>query len=83
MCESGGINNDQMKLSIAQCNEAVGLAQEWLEQLHHLLDHAGESASSALVAQVTVALGEAREKLDGAADAVGTGGHDHVSVELV
>jgi hypothetical protein len=72
-----------MKLSIAQCNQAIGMAQEWLEQLHHLLDHAGETASSSHLAQVTVMLGEARQHLDEACDDLGSGGHDHVKVELV
>jgi hypothetical protein len=82
MCESG-INKGQMKLSIAQCNQAIALAQEWLEQLHHLLDHAGETASSGRLAQVTVMLGEARQQLEDACDDLGAGGHDHVKVELV
>lgn len=82
MCESG-INQGQMKLSIAQCNQAVGMAQEWLEQLHHLLDHAGETTSSGHLAQVTVLLGEARARLDAAVDDLGKGGHEHVKVELV
>jgi hypothetical protein len=72
-----------MKLSIAQVNDALALAQEWLEQLHHLADHGGEGASSAHLAQVTVMLGEARARLDQAVDDLGKGGHDHVSVELV
>lgn len=83
MCETGGINQGQMKLSIAQCNQALGMTQEWLEQLHHLLDHAKENAASAHLAQVTVMLGEARDRLDMAVDDLGKGGHDHVSVELV
>jgi hypothetical protein len=82
MCESG-INLDQMKLSIAQVNDTLALAQEWLEQLHHLADHGSEAASSAHLAQVTVMLGEARERLAEAVDDLGKGGHDHVKVELV
>ncbi len=82
MCENG-INDGQMKLSIAQCNQALGMVQEWLEQLHHLCDHASETTSSAHLAQVTVMLGEARQHLDEAAEDIGKGGHDHVKVELV
>ena len=82
MCETG-INLDQMKLSIAQVNDTLALAQEWLEQLHHLCDHGSEATSSAHLAQVTVMLGEARERLDEAADDLGKGGHTHVKVELV
>ena len=36
MCETGGINHGQMKLSIGQTEQTLGMAQEWLEQLHHL-----------------------------------------------
>jgi hypothetical protein len=82
MCESG-INLDQMKLSIAQVNDTLALSQEWLEQLHHLADHGSEVASSAHLAQVTVMLGEARERLDEAVDDLGQAGQDHVKVELV
>ncbi len=82
MCESG-VNQGQMKLSIAQVNQMLGMAQEWLEQLHHLCDHAHEGATSAHLAQVTVMLGEARERLDVATEDLGKGGHEHVKVELV
>lgn len=82
MCESG-VNQGQMKLSISQVNQMLGMAQEWLEQLHHLCDHGHEGATSAHLAQVTVMLGEARERLDQAAEDLGKGGHEHVKVELV
>ncbi|HEY3318033.1 MAG TPA: hypothetical protein VGK50_06390 [Coriobacteriia bacterium] len=82
MCESG-VNQGQMKLSIAQVDQMLGMAQEWLEQLHHLCDHGHEEAASSHLAQVTVMLGEARERLDMATDDLGKGGHDHVKVELV
>jgi hypothetical protein len=77
MCETG-INIKQMKLSVAQVNDALALAQTWLEQLHHLADDGGEAASSAHLAQVTVMLGEARERLDQAVEDLGRGGHEHV-----
>ena len=51
---------------IAQADETVALAQKWLEQIHHLADHAGLAAESALVAQSTVLLGEARSRLESA-----------------
>jgi hypothetical protein len=82
MCESG-INLNQMKLSIAQVNDTLAMAQSWLEQLHHLADHGGEAGSSAHLAQVTVMLGEARARLDQATEDLGKGGHEHISVELV
>ena len=85
MCQKG-VNNDQMKLMIAQAGDAVGMAQQWLEQIHHLADHSDLSASSAAVAQATVLLGEARSKLDSASDAIDgveSGSGPDVSVELV
>lgn len=65
MCE-GGINTGQMKLAVAMVNDALALSQQHLEQLHHLADQGRRSATSAELAQVTVMLGEAREKLDNA-----------------
>jgi multidrug resistance efflux pump len=82
MCESG-INIDQLRMSIAQTEEALGLAQEWLEQLHHLADHGKQSAASAELAQVTVMLGEARGKLEKAVNGLGGAPKDDVTVELV
>jgi hypothetical protein len=63
MCE-GGINTGQMKLAVAMVNDSLALAQQWLEQLHHLADQGRRTITSAELAQVTVMLGEAREKLD-------------------
>jgi hypothetical protein len=84
MCENN-INTGQLKLSIAQTGEALALAQEWCEQLHQLADKGGEKATSAHLAQVTVMLGEARERLDQAVNEIGSGGsgHHEASVELV
>jgi hypothetical protein len=83
MCESG-INIDQLRMSIAQTEETLGLAQEWLERLHHLADHGKQSAASAELAQVTVLLGEARAKLERAANSLGGAApKDDVTVELV
>lgn len=65
MCE-GGINTGQMKLAVAMINDALALSQQHLEQLHHLADQGRRAATSAELAQVTVMLGEAREKLDSA-----------------
>ncbi|MRR13010.1 hypothetical protein EG835_11235 [bacterium] len=65
MCE-GGINTGQMKLAVAMINDSLALSQQHLEQLHHLADQGRRSVSSAELAQVTVMLGEAREKLDNA-----------------
>lgn len=65
MCE-GGINTGQMKLAVAMVNDSLALSQQWLEQLHHLADQGKRAATSAELAQVTVLLGEAREKLESA-----------------
>lgn len=79
MCE-GGINSGQMKLAVAMINDALALSQQHLEQLHHLADHAGRSATSAELAQVTVMLGEAREKLDSAVENLAVA-DDDVTIE--
>ncbi|TLM98651.1 MAG: hypothetical protein FDZ75_01875 [Actinobacteria bacterium] len=83
MCQKG-VNTDQMKLMIAQANDALGMAQQWLEQIHHLADHAGLDTSSAHVAQASVLIGEARAKLEDSAEELdGQGGGTDASVELV
>ena len=85
MCQKG-VNTDQMKLMIAQSDDALGMAQQWLEQIHHLADHAEMAAPSTEIAQASVLLGEARAKLDEALDRIdgATGGPGaDVSVELV
>lgn len=82
MCENG-INTDQLKVSIAQLNDSLGMSQTWIEQLHHLADHGKRPAASTDLAQVSVMLGEARAKLDHAIDTLeGRAGED-VTVELV
>ncbi|MBN2405630.1 MAG: hypothetical protein JXE06_08620 [Coriobacteriia bacterium] len=63
MCE-GGINTGQMKHAMAMVEDQLALAQQWLEQLHHMADHGHRAASSAELAQVTVMLGQAREKIE-------------------
>jgi hypothetical protein len=79
MCE-GGINTGQMKLAVAMVNDALALAQQHLEQLHHLADQGRRTATSAELAQVTVMLGEAREKLDSAVEHLALA-DDDVTVE--
>jgi hypothetical protein len=79
MCE-GGINTGQMKLAIAMVNDSLALSQQWLEQLHHLADQGRRTITSTELAQVTVLLGEAREKLDVAAEQMRIG-EDDVRVE--
>lgn len=81
MCE-GGINDGQMKLAVAMVNDSLALSQQWLEQLHHLADHGRRAATSAELAQVTVMLGEAREKLDEAVKSLSVV-EDDVTVELI
>ena len=63
MCENG-VNVSQMSLAIAMVNDALALSQQHLEQLHHVADHGHKHETSAALAQVTVMLGEARERLD-------------------
>ena len=79
MCE-GGINTGQMKLAIAMVNDSLALSQQWLEQLHHLADQGRRTITSTELAQVTVLLGEAREKLDVAVQQMHVG-DDDVRVE--
>jgi len=79
MCE-GGINTGQMKLAVAMVNDSLALSQQWLEQLHHLADQGKRTATSAELAQVTVLLGEAREKLESAVEKLHLT-DDDVSVE--
>lgn len=83
MCQSG-VNTDQMKLMIDQANDSLALAQRWLEQIHHMADHADLTGPGTAVAQATVMLGEARAKLDLAADELdGQVGGPDASVELI
>lgn len=83
MCENS-VNVPQLKLSIGQVDDAVALAQQWLEQLHHLADHGKKHEASMELAQANVLLGEVRGKLE---DAINTlNGRDadaEVTVELV
>ena len=80
MCE-GGINTGQMKLAVAMVNDSLALSQQWLEQLHHLADQGKRTATSADLAQVTVMLGEARERLESAVEKLHLTEDDDVSVE--
>jgi hypothetical protein len=83
MCQKG-VNPDQVKLMIGQSDDSLALAQQWLEQIHHLADHAEMTGPSAEVAQASVLLGEARAKLEIAANLIdGTVGGPDASVELV
>lgn len=82
MCEHG-INVDQMKLAIGQSDDALGMVQQWMEQLHHLADHGKRPATSASLAQVSVLLGEARAKLESAIDGLDGDTADSVTVELL
>lgn len=83
MCESG-INIEQMRISIGQVDDSVALAQQWLEQLHHLADHGHKHETSAALAQADVLLADVRGKLDRAREALeGGSGSSDVTVELV
>ena len=83
MC-TNGINIDQLRQQITAAEESLGLAQHWLEDLHHLADSGHQHEASTEVAQVTVLLGEAREKLERACDSLGSeGSNGEVTVEVV
>ena len=83
MCQKG-VNTDQMRLMLGQANDSLAMAQQWLEQIHHLADHADLTGPSAAIAQASVLLGEARGKLDSAADQLsGQVAGPDASVELV
>lgn len=83
MCENS-VNVPQLKLSIAQVDEAIALAQQWLEQLHHLADHGKMPQASAELAQANVLLGEARAKVHQSIDALdGRVDDAGITVELV
>ena len=81
MCE-GGINVGQMKQALAMVDDQLALAQQWLEQLHHMADHGHRTESSAELAQVTVMLGQAREKVETAAQRLAAP-TDDITVERV
>lgn len=83
MCQKG-VNPDQMRLMVGQADDALAMAQQWLEQIHHLADHAELRDPSVSVAQASVLLGEARAKLEQAADQLeGTTGDSPATVERV
>jgi hypothetical protein len=83
MCQKG-VNTDQMKMMVGQADDTLAMAQQWLEQIHHLADHADMTHPSSLVAQASVLLGEARAKLDRASVQMETGSSGpEASVELV
>ncbi|MDZ4063489.1 MAG: hypothetical protein U1E22_02370, partial [Coriobacteriia bacterium] len=82
MCE-GGINTGQMKLAVAMVNDTLALAQQHLEQLHHLADHGHRTDSSIAIAQASVLLGEARAKLETGVNGLDSASSDGVHVELV
>jgi hypothetical protein len=83
VCENS-VNVPQLKLSIAQVDDAVALSQQWLEQLHHLADHGKMADASIDLAQANVLLGEARAKIERAVNALdGRANDSGITVELV
>ena len=83
MCQKG-VNTDQLKMMIAMANDQIATVQRSLEQIHHMADHAELTHPSASIAQASVMLGEARGKLEHAAEHLDGHSHDHdASVELV
>ena len=82
MCESG-INVGQLKVSVGQSDDALAMAQQWLEQLHHLADHGKRPEVSAALAQANVLIGEARSRLDDAMDKLEGPAPSGTTVELI
>ena len=83
MCENS-VNVPQLRISIGQVDDAVALAQQWLEQLHHLADHGKRHDASVELAQANVLLGEVRGKIEDALNALDDHrAGDDVTVELV
>ena len=83
MCENS-VNVPQLRVSIAQVDDAIALAQQWLEQLHHLADHGKKPDTSTGLAQANVLLGEARARVEIAIKALDGGSEDEgITVELV
>jgi hypothetical protein len=83
VCENS-VNVPQLKVSIAQVDDAVALAQQWLEQLHHLADGGKKTETSADLAQANVLLGEARGRIESAINALdGRATDSGITVELV
>ncbi len=83
MCQKG-VNTEQMRLMISQAGDAISMAQQWLERIHHMADHADLTESSKHVAQASVMLGEARARLETASnDLENRDENPNASVELV
>lgn len=82
MCEHG-INVDQLKLAVAQSDDALSMVQQWLEQLHHLADHGQRHSASSSLAQAGVLLGEARAKLEAALNDLEGHHANKATVELI
>jgi len=82
MCEKG-VNTEQLGVMIAQIDDSLALAQQWLEQIHHLADRAGLHDPSVLVAQSSVLVGETRLKLQGALDTMDSMGAAEVTIERI
>lgn len=69
MCEKG-LNTGQLRMMIEQADNSLSMSQQWLEQLHHLADHASIHDASIYLAQATVLLGDTRAKLEAALNSV-------------
>lgn len=82
MCEQG-VNVGQLKMAIGQSDDAIAMAQKWLEQLHHLADHGKRVEVSTALAQAGVLLGEARGKLEAAIDDLEGTPKESATVELL
>jgi len=69
MCEKG-LTTEQLRMMIEQSDGSLAMSQQWLEQLHHLADHASIHDASTYLAQATILLGETRAKLEAALDSL-------------
>ena len=83
MCENS-VNVPQLRISVAQVDDTVALAQQWLEQMHHLADQGKKPEASVELAQASVLLGEARGKIQQALNELDGHSEDAgITVELI
>lgn len=83
MCKSG-VNNSQLGTMLGMTEDTLKLVDGWLDEIHHLADHAGlDSAGD--VAQAKTLLAGAAALLHKASHEAGHDHDhgDHVHVELV
>lgn len=82
ICETN-VHIGQLKLMIAQADDSLAMTQQWLEQIRHLADRADEGDASALVAQASALIVEARAKLQTSTEVAGSAARGAATVERV